>query len=66
MFELPDHPDIRRAMATGYAHKRITHYCPKCGAEMSADTTLYLNDDGEIIACDQCVEKTTVDEYYDA
>ena len=37
MLDLPDHPDIRRALATGYPFETVdddTEYCEICGVSL--------------------------------
>lgn len=51
-----DHPDIRRAEATGYPEKEREYpICPVCGA----GTDTFYKCDEEIVGCDECV--TAVD-----
>ena len=50
---IPDHPEIRNALETGYPSGKVPEYphCPVCGAECS---TVYFCD-LEIVGCDECV-----------
>lgn len=51
-YVIPDHPDIRRAEATGYVHgKYVEPVCPVCG--MTCDTIYRTH--LEIVGCDECV-----------
>ena len=49
-----DHPEIANAMRTGYRYgdPKWPH-CPVCGAECEE---IYMDKDGEIFACDECVK----------
>lgn len=50
---IPDAPDIRRTMDTGYPDVNIRWpRCPVCGQECE---TIYQNDDGEAVGCDECL-----------
>ena len=50
-----DHPEIANAIATGYPHgKPKQPTCPVCGKECD---TIYMDEYGEIWACDECVQK---------
>lgn len=51
---IPDHPDIRRCLCTGYAHPlKAAPTCPVCGKEVDE----YLKDKyGDIVGCENCVK----------
>lgn len=50
---IPDHPDIRRCLCSGYAHPlKSTPTCPVCGEEVD---TYLKNREGEIVGCENCV-----------
>lgn len=50
---IPDHPDIRRCLCSGYARpKPDMPRCPECGEEVNE---FYKNRHGEIIGCEECV-----------
>lgn len=50
-YGIPDHPDIRRAEATGYVHgEPVEPICPVCGASCYM---VYLTQN-EIVGCDEC------------
>lgn len=53
-FEIPDHPDIASAMRTGYPRgvEEKEPVCPECGQPCD---TIYKNNDGIVIGCDNCV-----------
>lgn len=53
MERIPDHPDIRRCLCSGYAHPlKSAPTCPVCGEEVDE----YLkNSEGEIVGCENCV-----------
>lgn len=63
---IPDHPDIKRCLCTGYAHPiKATPTCPVCGEEVSE---YYKDSYGEIVGCENCVKsidawEETDDEY---
>lgn len=48
-----EHPEITRALMTGYATQVRFPHCPICGSE--ADT-VYRDRNGEVFACDVCVD----------
>ena len=54
-----DHPDIERAMRTGYASDALEPlYCPVCGEELSYDDTLIVReDDNEVLGCHSCTKR---------
>lgn len=54
-----DHPDIERAMRTGFASKEIAPiFCPVCGEELAYDDTLIVReDDGEVLGCHACTKR---------
>lgn len=48
-----DHPQIANALKTGYPHGEPNYpHCPICGNECDE---IYMNEDGEIFACDECL-----------
>lgn len=50
-----DHPDIERALATGYPKGTPTYpHCPVCGDECE---TIFKDKDGYIFGCDNCIKK---------
>lgn len=51
---IPEHPIIQNMERTGYPDGREPQYphCPICGSECN---TVYLNDDMEVIGCEECV-----------
>ncbi len=54
---LRDHPDIERAMATGYPGDEPEQpVCPVCGQECE---TIYRAQDSEIVGCDMCISEET-------
>ena len=53
---IPDAPYIRDAERYGMPDADYTYYCPICGAENPE--WLYLNDSGDVYACDVCVDTT--------
>lgn len=48
------HPDITRALETGYPGEDITPVCPKCGWE--CDTVYTDGTTGDILGCNNCVD----------
>lgn len=69
MFELPDHPDIRRVMRTGSpaAIETLSWRCPVCGAELEPDETVYTAETHgrvRIVGCALCVEARTAEGVY--
>lgn len=48
-----DEPSIAMCMWDGYPSPRKYPICPICGAECE---TLYMDRDGEVFACDECVD----------
>jgi phosphodiesterase/alkaline phosphatase D-like protein len=69
MFEIIDHPDIRRVMRTGRptADDGLTYRCPVCGAELEADETIYtatIYGKEKVIGCAECVEVRTAEGIY--
>ena len=54
-----EHPDITRALRTGYPNDvKEAPECPVCGEETD---TFYKNDYGDIVGCGECIRK--VDAY---
>ncbi len=51
-----EHPDISRALVTGYGTKidDIELICPVCGEILEINDTVYKQD-GEVIGCKCCV-----------
>lgn len=50
-----EHPDITNANRTGYPHGEPKYpHCPVCGAECEE---IYMDEDGDIFACDECVKR---------
>ena len=69
MFELPDHPDIRRVMRTGSpeAAETLSWRCPVCRAELEPDETVYTYETCgkiKVIGCAECVEARTAEGVY--
>lgn len=59
-----DHPDIARALETGYPNGTPTYpECPVCGAECE---TIFKDKDGYIFGCDCCIKKVDAWECEDA
>lgn len=56
--EIGDHPDVARALATGYPNGKTQQYpvCPVCGEDCE---TMYKDWYGRYIGCNVCV--STVD-----
>ena len=51
-WEIPDHPDIRRAERTGYVTgEPVEPCCPVCGSNCCM---IYKNED-EVVGCDECI-----------
>lgn len=56
-----DHPDIERAMRTGFASaKSDLPRCPECGEELTIDDWVFVRD-GEVLGCEYCVERRNSD-----
>lgn len=55
MFNLPDHPEIRWAQATGYPswNQPKTHYCEVCGKAMDDEEEIYDEKSDKYI-CEDC------------
>lgn len=51
-YGIPDHPDIRRAEATGYiSGEPVDPICPVCGASCC----MVYRTRNEIVGCDECI-----------
>lgn len=49
-----NHPEIENAIRTGYPHGEPEYpHCPVCNNECSE---IYMDEDGDIFACDCCVK----------
>ena len=49
-----EHPDIENTIRTGYPHGEPNYpHCPICGSECEE---IYMNEDGDIFACDECLK----------
>lgn len=51
---IPDAPDIKACMFTGYSdwNRKTIPICPVCGEECD---TLYRDNFGNVVGCDNCV-----------
>lgn len=47
-----EHPDVERALRTGYPRDTEFPRCPVCGNECD---TVYRDIYGDVFACDECV-----------
>lgn len=58
MTNLNDHPDIAAAMRTGYPRGKTARMrcCPNYGEELTLEELIYINETGEAIGCETCVE----------
>lgn len=56
--EMPDHPDIRAALLTGYPAGKSGDLpqCPLCHAETN---TFFQNSFGEIVGCFYCLDEVS-------
>ncbi len=56
MKSIPDHPDIAKALRTGYPYDTdyILAICPKCGREAEY---FYKDSCNEIVGCSLCIEE---------
>ena len=56
--EIPDHPDIRSALLTGYPRGKSGDLpqCPLCHAETN---TFFQNSFGEIVGCFYCLTEVS-------
>lgn len=64
MPDINDHPDIRRAMRTGYTTNDRHYICPVCGVELDAEDKIYtvtIRGAVKIVGCEDCVEVHTYD-----
>ena len=54
MIQIPDHPVIRNMMRAGTPDGKASEYpvCPVCGSECD---TVYRQDNGEIVGCEECL-----------
>lgn len=48
-----EHPQITKALETGYPKDPKWPHCPVCGSECEE---IYKNNDGDIFGCDECVK----------
>ncbi|MCI8388944.1 MAG: hypothetical protein HFE63_10845 [Clostridiales bacterium] len=65
--DIPDHPTIRCAENTGYAPWQTDGkvcYCPECGEELTIADDVYVNFDGEVIGCSNCLKRCDVSEVF--
>jgi hypothetical protein len=50
-----EHPEITNARRTGYPHREPKYpHCPICCKECE---TIYWSKFGEVVGCDECLEK---------
>ena len=61
MNRTPEHPDVARALLTGYPHKVKTLECLDCGKDFSGDAQLY-NWDGDLI-CGDCLRERLLENF---
>lgn len=55
MLEL-DHPDIERAMRTGYVHRvKENPVCPVCGNELGTDDWVFVKNN-KVLGCEYCID----------
>lgn len=61
---IPDHPEIAMALATGYPHPVREHFiaCCDCGAELSGADPVYDWDND--LVCESCCEKRIGENYF--
>ena len=56
-----EHPDITRAIRTGYPEVEPRYpRCPICNKECE---TIYWSREGEVVGCDECLEKQDAWDY---
>lgn len=60
MYSIPDHPDIARALSTGYGRAFRAVRCTSCRAEFTGDSPLY-NYYGDIL-CRTCFRRSLLDD----
>ena len=41
-----------------------TYECPCCGAEIAPGTTLYINENGDVVGCEECVTTKDAEDYF--
>ena len=41
-----------------------TYECPICGSEISPGTDLYINENGDVIGCEECVHTKQAEDYF--
>jgi len=58
---IPDHPDIARALQTGYSRHYKTIRCVDCGSEMYGAHLIYI-DNGDVL-CGSCLKERIEDGY---
>lgn len=59
MLEQYEHPDITRALRTGYPKQDMRPVCKRCGARCE---WLFKDIYGQVFACDVCVEQVSADQ----
>lgn len=65
MFDLnniPDHKTVHNLITTGYPDgiEPNAYICPRCGEECE---DYYINDDNEVVGCENCIKMHPVDEW---
>lgn len=55
MKTIPDHPDIARALRTGYPHECRTVRCFDCKNDFNGDYVMYVF--GSVIFCNGCMRR---------
>ena len=41
-----------------------TYECPCCGAEIAPGTTLYINENGDVVGCEACFTTKDAEDYF--
>ena len=59
--EIPDHPEIARALRTGYPRPYRYVLCADCGGEFSEDHTMYIS--GGDLICGKCLLDRILENY---
>lgn len=59
--EVPDHPDVARALRTGYPRQYDHLMCADCGSEMTGSNRVYISD-GDTV-CGTCLTRRILENY---
>ena len=59
--EIPDHPDVARALLTGQPHESKSVKCSDCEQEFYGDKRIYICDGGTV--CGNCLKERILESY---